>query len=137
MDTLLNWLTHLDLLALLAAIAGTVFGLVKRHQAVQRWQLGRALACIEAGVREVYEGYTRAIKESRVDGKLTGAERAEAMRRALTLAQDYAKAEGLDLLRFYAKAYLPVVVERLLTRRKHPLPFDLLPEWEDTSRRAR
>lgn len=137
MDTLLNWLGNLDVLAFLAAVAGIVFGFVKRHQAVQRWQLGRALACIEAGVREVYEGYTRTIKESRADGKLTSAERGEAMRRALTIAQDYAKAEGVDLLRFYAKTYLPVIAERILTRRKHPLPFDLLPEWEDTSPRAR
>lgn len=118
----MNWLWEIlskpELQTSVIAIIALVFGLVKRLGAVKRWQLTRAIAALESGVRVTYEEYVRVMKQGRADGKLTASERAEAMRQAIQRAREFAAEDGLDLLKFYAKSYLPVLVEKIISRRK-------------------
>lgn len=102
-----------------------------RWQWIRRWRLERAAQCLEAGVRQTYEEYVRVCKAASDDGKLDSEQRAEAMRRALEAAETYARREGIDLLKQYAKDYLPVLVDRFIRgvqgesrlARWVPLPF--------------
>ena len=125
MQYILELLAVPEVQAALVALSAVVFALVKKVEAVRRWRLARAVECVEAGVRETYEEYVRAMKAASIDGKLTDEERAEARRRAIERAKDYAAREGVDLLKVYAKTYLPVLVEKILRRDKAAaaLPF--------------
>jgi len=102
----------------LIALAAIIFAAVRRIEAVRRWKLGRALECVEAGVRETYEEYVRWTKAATIDGKLTDGERRVARSRAIDCAKEYAISEGVDLLKIYAKEYLPVLVEKIIRRDK-------------------
>lgn len=134
MEQILEWLSMPEVQTAVLAVTAFGFGLVKRLEAVHRWQLERALACLEAGVRETYAEYVRATKAAHEDGKLTDAEREEALRRALDRARAYAAAEGVDLLKHYAKVYLPVLVEKIVRRNKTeaalPFAFSAGPELD-------
>ena len=102
--------------AWIAAALGTGVAWLARQAFVRRWRLERALQCLEAGVRQTYEEYVRGVKEASDDGKLSPEQRETATRRALAAARDYARREGIDLLRHYAEAYLPVAVDRIVRR---------------------
>jgi len=130
MDTILEFLTGEGVVGAVLAVIASVFAFVRRQQAVQRWQLGKALECVEAGVRETYEGYVRSLKLAREDGKLTDEERGEANRLALEKARAYATENGVDLLKFYAREYLPVLVDKLVAGKKLPFGSADLPELE-------
>ena len=108
----------------LIALGAMIFSYVRRLESVKRWKLTRAVECVEAGVRQTYEDYVRNIKELSADGKLTDKEREEARNRAILYAKEYAMDEGVDLLKVYAKEYLPVLVEKVIRRNKSAaLPF--------------
>ena len=99
-------------------------------KAVKAHNLERAVQCVEAAVRVTYEEYVRAAKDNAPDGKLTPAERQEALRRALDRAREYARAEGVSLFKHYAANYLPVIVEKIIGERKQAgLPFGLASPW--------
>ncbi|MCD8352244.1 MAG: hypothetical protein LUC93_16700 [Planctomycetaceae bacterium] len=86
-----------------------------------KWQGSRkerALLCLAAGVRETYEHYVRGIKQSSADGKLTEAEREEAVRQAIAHAKQYAATEGFDLLKVMAKELIPLWVDEIVRRFK-------------------
>lgn len=130
MDTLLNLLGGEGLTAtVIAAIAG-VFGLVRKIETVRKNNLDKALACVETGVRETYETYVRELKKAREDGKLTPEERQAAVAQAIETAKVYAREQGIDLLKYYAKEYLPVLVDRFVSWRKLPFGSGDLPELE-------
>lgn len=133
MHTILNALGSEEIMALILGAVGLVFGFVKRWQFVHRWRLQTAFDAIELGVRQTYETYVRLLKKAREDGKLTDAERREAIRRASDYAIDYAKHQGVDLLKVYSKQLLPVLIDRVVIGKKAPLPFASLPELADIS----
>ncbi len=86
-----------------------------------RWQGSRkerALLCLAAGVRETYEHYVRHVKASSADGKLSDAEREEAVRQAIAHAKQYAATEGFDLLKVLAKELIPLWVDEIVRRFK-------------------
>lgn len=118
MDTVLDLLGNENLTAAVLGLIALVFGVVKKIEAAQRWKLQKALEALEAGVRETYVTYVRQIKLAREDGKLTADERSFALQQALAYARRYAAEQGVDLLKFYGKEYLPVLVERIITGKK-------------------
>jgi hypothetical protein len=123
METVLTILARPEVAAVLLALVALLFGGLRRLRAVQAWRLRRALECLETGVRETYEEYVRAAKEASADGRLTDAERREAVTRAIEKARAYAAREGIDLLKTYAKEFLPVLVERIVGAQKARAPF--------------
>lgn len=131
MDWLWEFFAKSEIQAGVIALVAMLFGIVKRLNTVKRWQLTRAITALEAGVRVTYEEYVRAIKDASMDGKLTDAERQEAMRRTLDRARQFAAEDGFDLLKLYAKEYLPVLVDKIIFRRKKvTAPFVSLPAPE-------
>ncbi len=134
METLLDILARPDVAGVLLAAAALAFGLLRRWKAVRTWRLRRALECLETGVRETYEEYVRAAKENAEDGRLTDAERREAVSRAIEKARAYAAREGIDLLKQYAREFLPVLVERIIGAQKARAPFAPLSAPEFGSR---
>lgn len=127
MNTILDLLGRTEVQTAVIAALAFGFGLLKKLEAVEKWKLQTALECLEAGVRDTYEEYVRAIKVASEDGKLEDAERKEAMSRAVAKAKEYAASEGVDMLKVYAKEYLPVLVERIIASRKTSLPFVSVP----------
>jgi hypothetical protein len=115
-------------------IVSFVAGLVLRRRWVAKWRLERAIQCLASGVRETYEEYVRIAQKANADGKLTTDERDRAMGMAIEKAKSYARDQGFDLAKAYAKEYLPVVVERLIGVQKangRGFPFEyLLPDLE-------
>lgn len=136
MDTILSLLGNEHILAGVIGVLAIIFAAIKRIQVVKQWQLTRAIECLESGVRETYESYVRVLKNSRADGKLTDAERAFAIKKAVGTAKDYARAQGIDLLKFYGKEYLPVIVDKIVSRSKAPFTSAPLPELEEGSLRG-
>ena len=120
---------------IIAAIGGLV-GIVCRNRYVRKWRLERASEFLGAGVRETYEEYVRNAQKANADGKLTAEERNIAMQMAISKAKEYCLQNGLDLLKIYAKEFLPVLVERIIGVQKtygRAVPFPGLPELEPHS----
>lgn len=92
--------------------------LLVRWNWVRKYRLERAMQCLSSGVRETYEEYVRSVKQASQDGKLTKEEREAAMRLAIEKAKEYARVEGVDLLKIYAEEYLPVLIDRIIGERK-------------------
>ena len=78
----------------------------------------RAILTLEAAAEETYRTYVRAIKEARVDGKLTDEERDQARRLALGRAVELGRTQGIDLLQELGEAYLNLHLTRLVQRLK-------------------
>ncbi len=101
----------------MTAIAA-VFGFFKRRAAVKKYNLERAMQCLESGVQTVYDEYVRVLKNGADDGKLTDIERRQARDLAVQKAKEYAASDGIDLAKIYAADYLPVLVENLIKKSK-------------------
>ncbi len=119
----------------LAGIGGLA-GFVCRNRCVRKWRLERAVEFLGAGVRETYEEYVRKAQKAGEDGKLTVEEREFAMQMAISKAKEYCQQNGFDLLKVYAKEFLPVLIERIIGVQKaygRAAPFPGLPELEPRS----
>ena len=128
MDHIWDLLAREETKTLVLTGLGLAAAFLLRLRAVKAHNLERAVQCVEAAVRATYEEYVRAAKTASPDGKLTPAQRNDALRQALGRASDYARAEGIDLLKHYAANYLPVVVEKVIGDRKAAaLPFAPVP----------
>ncbi len=119
--TLTSILTSDPALSLVAGVAGTLWAAVQSSSwfnRLNRDRVQRALRCVEAAVRQVYEEYVRAIKAASADGTLTDDER----RRARELARDraiaIARTDGIDLVATLGREHLDLWVERVLARVK-------------------
>ncbi len=97
---------------------------------------------LSAGVRQTYEEFVRHAKQASEDGKLTDDERREAVRQAIEYAVQYARTEGFDLLKAYAKEALPALVDAIVRKIKGEaavakLPFSApLPDLAPSARSA-
>lgn len=78
----------------------------------------RAIECVEAGVFNTYETYVKALKDAAADGKLTDDERKVARDLAINAAKTYAKNQGIELAKYIAEDYLPVLIDKFVQSRK-------------------
>lgn len=78
----------------------------------------RAILCLAQGVKETGDAWVRSAKKKSEDGKLTEEERRQANQEAIGAAIGYAKAEGFNLLKVFAKDSLPALVDSIVRRRK-------------------
>lgn len=100
------------------AVFGVIFGILKRLAFVKEWKLGVAINAVEVGVDTTYQNYVKNVKIANVDGKLTESEKQRAREMAFQVAREYASAEGLNLLKYYGKEYLPIIIEKIVARNK-------------------
>ena len=101
-------------------LVGLFFGQLVAISKRKRYRMERALQVLEQGVIETYEDYVKGIKLGKAEGeKLTLEEIETARSMAINKAKDYAKSEGIDLLKEYAEKYLPVLLEKIVGRFKN------------------
>ena len=106
------------LLPAVVAIAGLLWGIVKRWDKLADWKLTKAVECLEAGVQASYDSYVRAIKLASEDGRLTEEERKQARQLAIDAAKAYAASYGIDLVKTLGAEMLPVMIEKILSKLK-------------------
>ena len=140
MNTILDLLARDEVQTIVLSLVSLLAGLLLRWQAVKKWRLEKLVQALEAAVRETYEEYVRQHKLAAADGKLTDEERQAAMRLAITRAREIAARDGIDLLKYYAKEYLPVLVEKIIGKQKSgalgllPLAVPALPDLSPAQR---
>ena len=103
---------------IILSVVGFIFGFIKRRESVKKWKLEVAIKALEVGVNDTYRAYVRAIKDAKADGKLTDDEKEHARELAIAKAMQIAKEVGLDLVKYYGKEYLPVIIEKIVQRNK-------------------
>ncbi len=121
MDAILEAIGVENLIALVAALVGFVWTTVKGLDVFQehrRRRYWKAVEFLEAGIQHTYETYVREIKLAREDGKLANEERELARERAIAFGKEYAAAVGMDLVKTLGKEYLPVLIEKIISRFK-------------------
>ena len=110
-------------LSILGSLLGAIWTLFKTSEWRERRRnrrLNRAVQALEAAVEQTYRTYVRAIKTARQDGKLTDAERRQARELARQRAIEFARIEGIDVVRELGANYLDLWITRLVSRLRHP-----------------
>lgn len=79
---------------------------------------GSALKIVEQAVNEVYREFIREAKAKNADGKLSKEEINGALDLAWKKAVEIGKSQGVDLAKFVAKEYFPVVCDKIITAMK-------------------
>jgi hypothetical protein len=72
----------------------------------------KAIDSVQAGVRSVYETYTREIKAASEDGKLTDEERAKARDLAKEAAIQFGKTNGVDVIKVIGQEFIDLYLEK-------------------------
>lgn len=111
----------------LAAIVAAVWVAFKSSQAYQNQKSKKfdtVFETAEIGVERVYKNY---VKKMKANGTWSEAEKQNAMNAAKEVAIEYAKKEGVDALRYVADAYLEVLIEDIVRKRKAEAVSQALP----------
>lgn len=122
MDRLLNP----EVLALIGAVLALIWGFIKAKDVIKNKTVQIALEGLELGVEEAWQTYVKALKAANEDGKLTDEERKNARELAISVAKEYCKTKGVDLLKAFAKEYIPVIIKKLVDQRKLPKNLEAL-----------
>ncbi len=105
-------------IAAILALLWTLFRSSDWYARQKSARVAQAIALLETAVARTYEEYVRAIKHSRVDGKLTDEERREARQRAMNTAIDMAQKQWLPLLRLLGPAHVERHLAQIVKRAK-------------------
>ena len=115
MDTILD---NEAIMGAIVAVIAAAWGWLKRNKKIRQYKADMAMNFVQAAVTETYNTYVHERKAAWEDGKLTDEERATARQMAIDTAIDYAKDNGLDLVKYYGKEMLPSVIERVIGHNK-------------------
>lgn len=118
MSFIIDLLQRPETVPAVLAVFGFIFAILKRIGFVKRWKLEVAIDAIEVGVETTYQNYVKNLKIANADGRLTEAEKQRARETAIQVAKEYAMTKGLDLLKYYGKEYLPIIIEKIISRNK-------------------
>lgn len=121
MDTVELLLGNEMFLNLAVGVVASVWTAIKASEwrrRVKDKRFSTAIDAVELGVRSVYESYVRELKAGRDDGKLTAEERAEARRRATSIAMDWGLEHGVDVVREVGHGAFDLAIERVLAQIK-------------------
>ena len=124
-----HWIWTLLASEVVAIVAGWAFMQIAGR--IRDERTAAAVTAIKDAVSACYQEYVREIKAARADGRLTLEEKNEALNRAYRAAMEYARSEGVDLLKVFAKATVLRLIEHYVGESKlravpPPLP-DLAP----------
>ena len=115
MDKIFELAANDGVQALVVMAIGLLVGFIMRLKSVKKWQLEKLVQLGQTAVLQTYETIVKAAKES---NGWNDEAKASAKENAIVLFKNLAKEEGIDLLKFYAKAYLPVLIEKYVTQSK-------------------
>lgn len=105
----------------LVTVFGSVWVVMRAYELYQQLRNSRyrlLLTIIESAVQKTYDTYTREIKKSREDGKLTPEERKKAFEMAMQTVMEMARGQNLELNRVVQKELLPYLIHRALLKLK-------------------
>ena len=114
-DAILNFITS-DAAGSMFVLAITgIIGVILKLKSIKKWKLERLVEFTQIAVVETYQTYVKVKK----DGHEWGAEeKKEARNRALGRLKELCTEQGGSLLKFYAKEYLPILIEKVLNATK-------------------
>lgn len=72
----------------------------------------------EIAMKEVFDEYVRELKKGNADGKLTKEEIATANKMGVDKLKEKAKEKGLEIGKIIAEEYLPVFIDKIVTKLK-------------------
>ena len=116
---MINFITSETGIALAVGLVGILWGIVRKLDAIKKYNLEKGLEFIEAGVKTTYDEFVRAAKAESGDGKLSEENRTAAVNSAINTARQYAANNGIDLFKSYAEEYLPVLVDKAVAAAKN------------------
>ena len=103
---------------LVSLVIGLLWAYVKRWEKLKDSEYQKALDCIAAGAQASYDEYVREIKKASADGSLTNEERKIARDVAVQRAIQYARDNGIDLVRTVGANLIPMFLERYILKMK-------------------
>ncbi|HOK09986.1 MAG TPA: hypothetical protein PLT82_11190 [Candidatus Hydrogenedens sp.] len=106
---------------LLMMVFGSLWTIMRAYELYQQLRNSKyrlVLSIIESAVQKTYDTYTREIKKSREDGKLTPEERQKAFQLAMETAIDLAKNQNLDIFNIVRREFMPYLIQRSLQKLK-------------------
>jgi uncharacterized membrane protein YcjF (UPF0283 family) len=104
----------------IAALGVVQMGIEWLRNRWKKTEWGKSIAdeSILMAVQAVYDEYVREIKEKSSDNRLTMQEVAEANRRAMQRAKDFADERGVEILKFYSADALKRAIEIAVSKLK-------------------
>ncbi len=105
----------------LVTMFGSIWVIMRAYELYQQLRNSKyrlALTIIESAVQKTYDTYTREIKKSREDGKLTPEERNKALEMSMKMAIEMARGQNLELNRIIRKELLPYLIHQALQKLK-------------------
>lgn len=96
---------------------------------IKNEKIRKGVLVIKSAVAACYHEYVRVVKERSADGKLTVEEKNEALQYAYAKAIDFARNEGIDLLKVFAKETVMWLIEKFVGEAKGtniPAPLSAL-----------
>ena len=111
-----HWVWTLLAGELVAVVAGWAYAWIAARAKDTRYWV--AVTAIQDAVTACYREYVRAIKAAREDGRLTVAEKDEALKRAYETAIGYARTRGVDLLKVFARETVLAQIEKYVRESK-------------------
>ncbi len=116
MNTILDFAADEGVMNLALGLLTLVVGWLLRSSWVKKRKVARILQFAQAAAVETYQEYVR-VKQAADEWDDNAAETARG--KALGKLKDYAQAEGINLLKFYAKEYLPALIEWAVSKNKY------------------
>lgn len=123
-----HWIWKLLASEIIAVIAGWVYCYVQNRLEESRYY--KAITVIKNAVTSCYHEYVREIKMASEDGKLTIEEKNNALRLAYQKAVEFARTDGFDLLKVFAKDTVLRLIEKYVGESKAQTVIGPLPDLE-------
>jgi len=120
MENALKWVTP-ELLELVGMLAVFLIGFFKTKDRIRGKKYEAALYVLKDATMETYNTFVQELKAKKAakgGGKLSIKEKKEAMDRTIDMAEDMAKEKGIDLAKALGSAYLPGLVEGIVSHEK-------------------
>ena len=115
MDTVLELAANDGVQTLLVSFIGIIFAFIMKLGAVKKYNLERLAQLGKTAVMLTYEDFVKVRKKH---GAWNADAKSEARENAIIILKNLAKEEGIDILKYYAKAYLPTLIEKYITQNK-------------------
>ena len=78
-----------------------------------------AMSALDQGVHEAWEDVGRRWKGAHQDGKFTDTEREDLRARALEVAKDVGREQGVDVVKEIGRYGIALLIKKIVDRRKH------------------
>ncbi len=123
-----HWIWKLLASEIIAVIGGWVYCYIQNR--CEETKYFKAITVIKNAVTSCYHEYVREIKMASEDGKLTIEEKNNALRMAYQKAIDFARTDGFDLLKVFAKDTVLRLIEKYVGESKAKAVVAPLPDLE-------